>query len=58
MKGTWLAQLVEHVTLDLGVLGLSPTLGVEIILKQCHLKIHYGAARVAQRFSACFQPRA
>ena len=26
----WLAQLVEHTTLDLGVVGSSPTLGVEI----------------------------
>ena len=29
-KGTWLAQLIERVTLDLRVVGLSPTLGVEI----------------------------
>ena len=29
-RGTWLAQLVEHVTLDLGVVSLSPTLSVEI----------------------------
>ena len=29
-QGAWLAQLVEHVTLDLGVVSLSPTLGVEI----------------------------
>ena len=27
---TWLAQLEEHVTLDLGVMGSSPTLGAEI----------------------------
>ena len=27
----WLAQLVEHVTLDLGVMSSSPTLGSEII---------------------------
>ena len=31
IRGTWLALLEEHVTLDLGVLSLSPTLGVEII---------------------------
>ena len=33
-KGTWLAQLVEHVTLGLGVVQnhhLSPTLGIETI---------------------------
>ena len=30
VRGTWLAQLVEHATLDLRVVGLSPTLGVEI----------------------------
>jgi len=28
--GAWLAQWVEHVTLDLGVVSSSPTLGVEI----------------------------
>ena len=27
---TWKAQLVEHETLDLGLVGSSPTLGVEI----------------------------
>ena len=26
----WLAQSVEHATLDLGVVSLSPTLGVEL----------------------------
>ena len=29
--GAWLAQLAEHVTLDLGVVRLSPMSGVEII---------------------------
>ena len=29
-----MGQLVEHVTLDLGVESLSPTLGVEITLKK------------------------
>ena len=29
-RGAWLAQLVERATLDLGVVGLSPTLGVNI----------------------------
>ena len=28
--GTWLAQLVEHETLDLGVVGSNPALGIEI----------------------------
>ena len=28
--GTWLAQLVERATLDLGVVSLGPMLGVEI----------------------------
>ena len=28
--GAWLAYPVEHATLDLGVVSLSPTLGVEI----------------------------
>ena len=31
--GTWLAQLVEHATLDLGVVRLSPMLGIDITLK-------------------------
>lgn len=29
-RGAWLAQSVEHATLDLGVVSLSPTSGVEI----------------------------
>ena len=29
--GTWLAQSVEHVTLDLGVVSSNPMLGTEII---------------------------
>ena len=28
--GTWLAQSIEHETLDLRVVSLSPVLGVEI----------------------------
>ena len=28
--GTWLAQLVKHATPDLGVVSLSPMLGVEM----------------------------
>lgn len=28
--GAWLAQLVEHMTFDLGVMDVSPILGVEI----------------------------
>ena len=31
--GTWLAQLMEHVTLDLRVMSSSHTLGVEITYK-------------------------
>ena len=30
LRGTWLAQLEECVALDLRVVSLSPTLGVEI----------------------------
>ena len=30
LGGTWLAQLVECVTLDLRVVSSSPTLGIEI----------------------------
>ena len=29
-RGAWLAQSGKHATLDLGVLGSSPTLGIEI----------------------------
>ena len=29
-RGSWLAQLVEHATLDVGVMSLSPMLGPEI----------------------------
>ena len=32
-RGTWLAQLVEHVSVNLRVVSLSPT-GVEITLKK------------------------
>ena len=33
--GAWLAQLLEHVTLDLGVMSSSPTLGLlELTLKK------------------------
>ena len=34
---TWLVQLVEHVTLDLGVMSSSSTLGVEFVF----LKMKY-----------------
>lgn len=30
---TWLAKLVEHLTLDLQVASLSPTKGIEVTLK-------------------------
>ena len=33
-RGTWLAQSEEHGTLDLGVVSLSPTSGVEITKKK------------------------
>ena len=33
-RGTWLAQSVNHMTLDLRVVGLSPTLGVDVTLKK------------------------
>ena len=29
-RGAWRAQLVEHAALDLGVVSLSPMLGVEV----------------------------
>jgi len=28
--GTWLSQLVEHMTLDLRIMSSGPTLGIEI----------------------------
>ena len=31
---TWLAQLVEHATLDLRVVSLSPVLGIELTKKE------------------------
>lgn len=34
LKGAWLAQSVEHVTLNLRVVNSSPTLDVEITLKK------------------------
>ena len=34
LRGAWLAQLVEHATLDLEIRSLSPVLGVEITLKK------------------------
>ena len=34
IRSAWLAQSVEHATLDLGIVSLSPTLGVEITLKK------------------------
>ena len=37
-RSTWLGQSVEHVTLDLEVVGSSPTLGTEIIFKKLNLK--------------------
>ena len=33
-KGTWLAQSVQHVTLDPGVVSSSPTLGIEFTEKK------------------------
>ena len=36
----WLAQLVEHVTLDLGVVSLSSTLGVEVTFELCTFVIY------------------
>ena len=37
-RGTWLAQSVVHVTLGLGVVSSSPTLDVELILKNKNKK--------------------
>ena len=39
--GVWLAQSVEHVTLDLGVVSSSPTLDVEITYKKVILLIAF-----------------
>jgi len=33
-RDAWLAQSVEHATLDLGVMSSSPTLGTELTLKK------------------------
>ena len=41
--GTWLTQLEEHATLDLGVVSLSPMMGVEIFeIKQTKNKTKQG----------------
>ena len=34
LRGAWLAQLVEHVTLDLQVVNSSPMLNIELTLKK------------------------
>ena len=36
-SGAWLAQLVDHVTHDLRVIGSSPTLDIEFTLKKKNL---------------------
>lgn len=49
MRDTWLAQLVEHATLDLGVMGSSPVLGVEITSKNIYiffLKVREGMIKL------------
>ena len=33
-RGPWLAQLVGHMTFDLGVVSSSPVLGTELIFKK------------------------
>ena len=33
-RGIWLAQSIEHATVDLGVMSSSPRLGVEITTKK------------------------
>ena len=38
-RGTWLAQLVEHATLDFGVVSSSPALCAEITFFSFSLKI-------------------
>lgn len=39
MRGTCLAQLAEHGSLDFRVISLSPTMGIEIPKKQTNFKI-------------------
>uniref|UniRef100_A0A8C7BYX3 ADP/ATP translocase n=1 Tax=Neovison vison TaxID=452646 RepID=A0A8C7BYX3_NEOVI len=39
-RGTWLAQLIEHVTLDLRALSSSPTLGAESLQMCIHTYTH------------------
>ena len=45
-EDTWLAQVVEHESLDLGVVNLSSTLGVEIIEKIIKIKIRMSGWQV------------
>lgn len=34
LGGAWLAQTLEHATLDLRIMGSSPTLGIELTLNK------------------------
>ena len=52
LRGGWLAQWGEHVTLDLGVMGSSPTLGIEIPLKNTILRGRLGGTAVKRLPSA------
>ena len=36
----WLAQLVKHLTFDRGVMGLSPTLGIDTISKKVEMRTY------------------
>ena len=56
-RGACLAQLVEPVTLDLGVVSLSPTVGVEMPDYLKKKKQKPWDLWVAQWLSTCLWPR-
>ena len=49
LGGDWLPQLVEHATLDPGVMSLSPTLGEEFTFKK--IKLHLKRATYLKSFA-------
>jgi len=46
MRGAWLALLVKHATLDLGVVSLSPTSEVEPTFKKTKTKNQFNVGKV------------
>lgn len=51
MRATWLAQSIEHATLDLRVGRLSPALGIELRKKESQLVVIEILSAVQTKFS-------